>query len=74
MTPDGHRWFWNAKFLTVTFDASPSCLVEAERVLRADDAVIRFHTIKVKTTADRFGARNYKNPYIVHDVKKDLDY
>ena len=60
---DGQRLTWDARFVTATFDASPHCLAETERLLRGEDGVLRFHSVKQLSAADRVRARNWKNPY-----------
>ena len=61
--------------MSVIFDASPDCLKETERVLRADEGIIRFQTIKINTATDRFFCKNYRNPYMFNDPPpKDLEY
>ena len=59
----GERSFWGARFMTTTFDASPKVLAELGRLLRDDEAVLRYFTDKVPTKMDRTTATNYKNPY-----------
>jgi ribosomal protein S6 len=53
-------------------DVSPEGLKEAERILRADEGVIRFHTVRAETAIERFGAKNYKNPYSHIDLPGSL--
>lgn len=53
-------------------DISPEGLKEAERILRADEGVIRFHSVRAQTALERFGAKNYKNPYAHIDVPSSL--
>ena len=49
--------------MTVTFDVSPKGLVEVERMLRNEEGVLRFFSLKVKASTDRLEAKNFKNPY-----------
>ena len=60
---DGTRYFWDARYVTVTVDASPTCLTELERFLKTEEVVLRQHVIKAKTNVDLSKATNYKNPY-----------
>ncbi len=69
---DGQRLFWNAKYISVTMDASPETLRESERVLRSDDGIIRFQAIRIETAVTRFGSRNYRNPYAPRAPKHEL--
>lgn len=48
--------------MTSTFDASPKTMFEAERVLRNEEGIIRFYTVKTETTIDRANTRNFRNP------------
>ena len=57
------RYFWDARFMTTTFDANPKTLTELNRLLRDDEAVLRYFTDKVPTNMARVTAKNYKNPY-----------
>jgi len=59
----GQRYFWDARFVTTTFDASPETLGDIKRLLRDDEGVIRYFTTKQTTNIDRLTATNYKNPY-----------
>ena len=62
-TLSGHRLTWNARFVTATFDASPYCLSEAERFLRNEEGVLRFHSMKQDSAIERIRSRNWRNPY-----------
>jgi hypothetical protein len=64
---DGSRYFWEARFVCSTFDASPQALKETERLLRNEEGVLKFFTVKLKTAVDRSKATSYKNPYL-HDL------
>ncbi len=72
-TMDGQRVFWNAKFFSVIVDASPETMKESDRVLRSDDGIIRFQAIKIETAADRFGSKNFRNPYAPRAPKHELE-
>ena len=61
---DGSRYFWEARFTTVTFDASPACLETIGRVIKQEEGVIRYFTVKLRSATDRVNAKNYKNPYL----------
>lgn len=60
---DGSRYFWEARFVTATFDASPQCLVEVDRMLRNEANVLRSFTMKMDTAHERVTTNMYKNPY-----------
>lgn len=60
---DGSRYFWEARFISTTFDASPKCLVEIDRMLRNENEVLRTVTLKLDTAHDRATTNSYKNPY-----------
>ena len=68
---DGTRYFWEARFVTTTFDASPTALVEIDRVMRNEEGVLRTFTVKLKSGLDRSRCANYKNPYL--NVEKSED-
>jgi len=63
VSTDGDRYFWNARFVTTTFDAAPKVLADVNRLLRDDEAVLRYHTTKIDSKMSRLRAANYKNPY-----------
>ena len=74
---DGSRYFWEARFTTVTFDASPSSLATIGRVIKQEEGVIRSFTIKLTSATDRVNAKSYKNPYLVgvkHPAGTKLDW
>lgn len=58
---DGTRHFWDARYISSTFDASPKALVEVERFLRNEEGVLRVFTTKQEVGADRVRGGNYKN-------------
>jgi hypothetical protein len=63
-TTDGTRYFWEARYVSTYFDASPKVLKEVERLLRNEEAILRFFTVKKTTAADRVRGYNYRNPYL----------
>jgi ribosomal protein S6 len=60
---DGTRYFWDARFVTVTFDGTPTCLSEIDRFLRTEESVLRQFAVKVKSNVELSKAMTYKNPY-----------
>jgi hypothetical protein len=68
---DGQRYFWEARYITAYFDASPQCLSEVNRLLRNEGNVIRNVAIKMDTAHDRVTADTYKNPYFFEKTKPD---
>lgn len=60
---DGSRYFWEARYVSTTFDASPKCLIEIDRMLRNEEGVLRAFTVKHKSSLFRCSSKNYKNPY-----------
>lgn len=54
----------------MTFDASPKCLIEAERVIKGDEVIIRYFTLKQDSTSERIYSETYKNPFMFPDEKK----
>ena len=61
---DGQRHFWEARFISATFDASPKCLSEAERQLKGEEGILRFHTTRVTSAVEKVNSRNFRNPYL----------
>lgn len=60
---DGSRYFWEARYVTATFDSSPKGLFESERLLRNEEGVLRFFSTKQLTTIDKCNSSSFKNPY-----------
>ena len=63
ISTSGERYFWDARFVTTTFDANPKTLDDIKRMLRDDEAVLRYFTTKQDTKMEHLSATNYKNPY-----------
>lgn len=61
---DGSRHFWEARFITSSFDANPKCLIELDRMLRNEEGVLRYFTEKKNTTIDKVNSKSYRNPYL----------
>lgn len=49
--------------MSTTFDASPNCLIEIDRMLRNEEGVLRAFTVKHKSSLFRCSSKNYKNPF-----------
>jgi ribosomal protein S6 len=64
ITSDGLRYFWEARYVSSIFDLNPKALIEIERLLRTDEIILRFHTIRHVVSAEKFDSRSYKNPYL----------
>lgn len=60
---DGTRYFWDARFVTVTFEGSPQCLEQANRFLKTEELVLREFTTKAKSNLQLSRMMTYKNPY-----------
>ena len=70
-TQEGQRHFWEARYITTLFDASPKCLIETERVLKNNEGLLRFFTIKQPSVIDRVNSKSYKNPFgTIAQIKK----
>jgi ribosomal protein S6 len=69
-TRDGERYFWDARYTSSFFDANPRTLTEIGRMLRNEEGVLRFFTLKKPTTAERTASENYKNPYLKRSETK----
>lgn len=62
-TLDGSRYFWDARYVTVTFEGSPKCLEQVNRFLKTEDLVLREFAIKAKSSLQLSRMMTYKNPY-----------
>jgi ribosomal protein S6 len=47
----------------MTFDASPATLKAVDRILRSDEAVIRFYLHRKTSTVDKINSNNFKNAF-----------
>lgn len=52
------KYHWRARYISSYFDASPKVVKEVERVLRLDENVLRFFTLRPKTQADLIRVRS----------------
>ena len=66
-TRTGERYFWEARYTSSFFDASPQTLREVGRMLKNEEGVLRFHTLRRDTTESRLRAMNWRNPYRFKD-------
>lgn len=62
-TRDGERYFWEARYVSTYFDANPRTLIELGRMLRTEEGILRFFTLKRDTVKDRVAAKNFRNPF-----------
>ena len=62
-TKDGDRYFWEARYTSSFFDANPKTLIELGRMLKNQEEVLRFFTLKRDTTASKVRSNNFRNPY-----------
>ncbi|TFJ86251.1 hypothetical protein NSK_002459 [Nannochloropsis salina CCMP1776] len=51
------KYHWRARYISSYFDVSPDTVKEVERVLRLDENVLRFFTLRPKTQADLIRTR-----------------
>ena len=51
------KYHWRARYISSYFDANPKTIKEVERVLRLDENVLRFFTLRPKTQADLIRTR-----------------
>jgi ribosomal protein S6 len=72
-TRDGERYFWEARFVSTYFDANPRTLIDLGRMLRTEDGILRFFTMKKETGKDRVKAKNFRNPYSPKTEIPELD-
>ncbi len=63
-TDEGERYFWEARYITATFDASPNALKEATRVMKTDAGVLRVFTTKLQNALDVCQGHTYRNPFL----------
>ena len=64
-TTDGTRYFWDARYVSSHFDASPKALIEVDRMLRNEEGVLRWFTTRQEAGADRVRGENFKNTFRV---------
>jgi ribosomal protein S6 len=62
-TRTGERYFWEARYVSSFFDASPQALVEVSRMLRNEEGVLRVHTLRRDTVEQRLQGKNWRNKY-----------
>ena len=67
-TTDGTRYFWEARYITATFDASPQVLIETDRLLKNEEGILRSFTVRMKSGFDKVKERSYRNPYAKPDA------
>lgn len=60
---DGNKSFWKARYVTMSIDISPKGLRDISRSLHMEQGLLRFYTMRVKTSADRLPCKNYLNIY-----------
>jgi Ribosomal protein S6 len=63
-TEEGERYFDEARFITATFDASPKLLNDVERLLRADEGVLRFYTTRTRNNVSKIRGESFRNRYL----------
>ena len=63
-TEKGERYFDEARFITATFDASPKLLNDVERLLRADEGVLRFYTTRTRNNVSKVRGESFRNRYL----------
>jgi hypothetical protein len=63
-TTEGSRYFWEARYVSVTFDAAPETLVELRRQANNEEGILKVFTVKHKNILKRSMGKNYKNPYL----------
>jgi ribosomal protein S6 len=69
-TTDGARSVWEARYIVATIDASPQALTQVDRVVRHDECVLRYFTVKHTLGLQRARTRDYRNPYAEKPEKK----
>jgi len=62
-TTEGKRHFWEARYVSTCFDASPTALVEIDRLLRNEEGVLRYFTVKKETALNRAKGLTYRNVF-----------
>ena len=60
---DGSRYHWKGKFISTHVDVSPSTLADLERLLRTEDSVVRFFSLKQNTRMSHVGSLRKDNPF-----------
>lgn len=67
---DGQRYFFEARYITVTYDAHPKVLTETDRLLKSEEALIRSFVVKQRSAFDLARGVTYRNQYR-DDIKND---
>jgi ribosomal protein S6 len=62
-TTDGSRYFWEARFITVTFDAAPKVLVLTDRYFRTQAGILRTFVVKQRAGMDIIKDNSFRNPH-----------
>eukprot|EP01031_Cornospumella_fuschlensis_P028333 gene28333-34209_t len=69
ITTDGDRHFWHARYISTVFDAPTESLVEINRFLRNEEAVIRQFTTRLQSNVELSRCKTYRNPYLSPEPK-----
>eukprot|EP01035_Chromulina_nebulosa_P002593 gene2593-3516_t len=64
-TPEGLRYYYDARYVSAYIDVSPKGIKDVDRVLKTNENVIRSHLIKAPSCIARINARRFNNPYFV---------
>ena len=55
---------WDARYISTIIDASPYALKEVDRLLKNDEGILRYFTLKQTSAAQRAKNTGWRNPYM----------
>eukprot|EP01039_Chlorochromonas_danica_P011117 gene11117-12385_t len=64
VTTDGDRYFWNARYVSAIIDVPSDGLVDVNRFLKNEEAIIRHHLTRLENNFVVARGKTYRNPYL----------
>lgn len=64
VTTDGDRYFWNARYVSAIIDVPSDALVDVNRFLKNEEAIIRHHLTRLESNVVAARGKTYRNPYL----------
>jgi ribosomal protein S6 len=63
---DGERYYEQGRFISIRFDASPQIMLGVERIIRLDEDVLRYTTLRNPDFASKVNVMKLKkNPFVL---------
>ncbi len=67
---DGERYYEQGRYISLRFDASPQIMSGVERIIRLDEDILRYTTLRNKDFASKVNVLKLKkNPFVLNDKK-----